>query len=264
MLAAKHEQTRRANSFKQNNQYDDFVFRELKKGAVTGNLLHQVLENIRFDNSTNWLNEIKRSVLRYAPQQKDLYETMLQQMMTEVLHAPVPLDSSFKMSDIASDNKITEFEFDFPVDPFLATEIEQLSDEKMQISVKSAGELEGIMNGKIDLFFEYQGKYYILDWKSNYLGDSLESYSTESVAEAMNENNYHLQYLIYTVALKKYLESRLEFEYERDFGGVIYMFLRGVRKDGNTGMFTTKPSLEKINILQKMMQRAQEEKMERA
>jgi exodeoxyribonuclease V beta subunit len=264
MLAAKHEQARRAISLKKANPYDDFVFRELKKGAVTGNLLHQVLENIHFDNTANWANEIKRSVLRYAPQQKDLYEIMLHQVMTEVLNAPVRLDSIFKMSDISSEKKIAEFEFDFPVDSFIATELEQLSDEQMQVNVRPAGGLEGIMNGKIDLFFEHQGKYYILDWKSNYLGDSLEFYSPQSVAEAMNENNYHLQYLIYTIALKKYLETRLDFNYERDFGGVIYMFLRGVRKDGNTGIFITKPGLEKVNALEKMMQRAAEENMERA
>ncbi len=70
----------------------------------------------------------------------------------------------------------------------------------------------------------------------------------------MNENNYHLQYLIYTVAVKKYLKSRLpDFNYERDFGGVIYLFLRGMRKNAHTGIFTAKPSGEKIRMMEEIL-----------
>jgi exodeoxyribonuclease V beta subunit len=98
------------------------------------------------------------------------------------------------------------------------------------------------MNGKIDLFFEHEGKYYILDWKSNFLGNSLEFYDTEHVKAAMYENNYNLQYLIYTVALTKYLQLRkTDFDYDTHFGGVIYLFLRGVRAEGQTGIYYTKP-----------------------
>ena len=79
------------------------------------------------------------------------------------------------------------------------------------------------------------------------------NYTTEALEDAMNENNYHLQYLIYTVALKKYLESRLpDFDYERDFGGVLYLFVRGMRKDRNEGVFYAKPSLEMIERLEGM------------
>src|SRR5690606_28554959 len=107
---------------------------------------------------------------------------------------------------------------------------------------------EGILNGYVDLLFRHNNKYYILDWKSNYLGDSLEYYGNENLLNAMNENNYHLQYLIYTVAVKKFLESRLgeKFDFDRDFGGVIYMFLRGNRAGESSGVFTTKPSIEQV------------------
>jgi exodeoxyribonuclease V beta subunit len=98
------------------------------------------------------------------------------------------------------------------------------------------------MNGKIDLFFEHNGKYYILDWKSNFLGNSLEFYGEDAVKAAMYENNYNLQYLIYTVALTKYLKLRKpDFDYDTHFGGVIYLFLRGVRAEGQTGIYYSKP-----------------------
>lgn len=253
MLAAKHDLLRRAISVRHQDEYNDFVFRQLKKGAITGNLLHQVFENIDFSNAGSWQNEIRRSVLRFAPQQKDMYEPMLYRMMTEILNAPIHMESGFKIADIVPEKRIQEFEFDFPVNAFSAAALESLSDENIQVNVKSAGELEGIMNGKIDLFFEHKGKYFILDWKSNYLGDTLQDYSAEALSAAMNDNNYHLQYLIYTIALKKYLESRLKFDYHTDFGGVIYLFLRGVRRDGRCGIFTTKPSVEKIAALEKMI-----------
>ena len=108
--------------------------------------------------------------------------------------------------------------------------------------------LNGMMNGFIDLFFEQEGRYYILDWKSNYLGNTTEHYAKENVEQAMVESNYHLQYLIYTVAVHKFLKNRLpNYDYKQHFGGVIYLFLRGVRNDADqqmqTGVFTTKPEL---------------------
>lgn len=70
----------------------------------------------------------------------------------------------------------------------------------------------------------------------------------------MNENNYHLQYLIYTLATKKYLENRLpKFDYEKDFGGVLYLFVRGMRKGTDSGIFNCKPTLERINAFDKIV-----------
>ncbi|BAX82432.1 PDDEXK family nuclease [Labilibaculum antarcticum] len=67
------------------------------------------------------------------------------------------------------------------------------------------------------------------------------------------DNNYHLQYLIYSIALKRYLEMRLpNFTYERDFGGVYYLFLRGCRAGGNTGVFYAKPEKEMIETIDEL------------
>ncbi|MEO9209654.1 MAG: hypothetical protein ABI208_01070, partial [Ginsengibacter sp.] len=72
--------------------------------------------------------------------------------------------------------------------------------------------------------------------------------------EAMDENNYHLQYYIYTLAAKKYLELRLpNFNYEKDFGGVLYCFVRGMRAEESTGVFWTKPSLSEIKKLENLL-----------
>ena len=104
-----------------------------------------------------------------------------------------------------------------------------------------------MMNGFIDCFFEFEGRYFILDWKSNYLGNTLEHYQNENLIQAMNESNYHLQYLIYTLAIHRYLEKYIpNYDYETHFGGVLYLFVRGIREDQSTGIFFTKPAKEFI------------------
>jgi len=133
-------------------------------------------------------------------------------------------------------------EFNFPLKPFATKQLAQLSSRELPFKIKSIQELEGIMNGKIDLFFEHNQKFYILDWKSNFLGAQVDDYQSEQVRLAMEENNYHLQYLIYTIAVCRYLALRKpDFNYERDFGGVIYLFVRGVRTNSSTGIFYHKP-----------------------
>ena len=70
----------------------------------------------------------------------------------------------------------------------------------------------------------------------------MEDYSVSRVRESMTENNYHLQYHIYTLALRRYLATRVpDFDYDRDFGGCIYLFVRGMRAGSDTGIFFHKP-----------------------
>ena len=109
------------------------------------------------------------------------------------------------------------------------------------------------MNGKIDLFFKAGNKYYVLDWKSNFLGDTVEDYEGQGLLDAMTAGNYHLQYHLYSLAVYKYLRSRLQdFDYDRDFGGVIYIFLRGVRLGRESGLFLTRPDLKVVMEMEEL------------
>ena len=107
------------------------------------------------------------------------------------------------------------------------------------------------MTGTIDLVFRKGGKYYLLDYKSNFLGPNESSYDSESLSLAMKRHDYHLQYLIYTVALHRMLKKDLEsYSYEEHFGGVYYFFLRGVDCEKTNGLFFTRPDevlIEKID-----------------
>ncbi len=252
MLAADLERKPKIRAEISKDPYEQFIFSQLTRGSITGNMLHYIFENIHFSDDERWGLVVEKAIKRFAPGSKDIYEEYLPEMIQQVLNLPIPTDDTeFRLNEISFDKRIHEMEFDFPVTTFNPMELTRFVENNRLINVKSFQEIEGMMNGLIDLFFEHEGKYYILDWKSNFLGGSVEDYSKESLAEAMNENNYHLQYLIYTLAVKKYLESRLpDFDYERDFGGVLYLFIRGMRRDRNEGVFYAKPSLEMIEKLE--------------
>lgn len=254
-LAADMEKTSKPGTGKHANEYDEFIFSKMSKGNTTGNMLHYIFENIHFTNNDKWAFVIKGAIKKFAPSNKTIYEPMLQEMVSHVLEANIQIAGSlFNLAQVAYDKRIHEFEFDFPLTIFQPAALQALSSENLLIKVKERYELEGSMNGKIDMLFECDGKYFVLDWKSTFLGDNLQQYAPAALNEAMNENNYHLQYLIYTLATKKYLESRLpDFDYETDFGGVLYLFIRGMRKGSDSGIFNYKPSLELINSLENIL-----------
>ncbi|NLR79122.1 exodeoxyribonuclease V subunit beta [Chitinophaga eiseniae] len=260
MLAAKAAHRPRVRSFQQTDPYDNFIFTTLRRGAKTGNLLHFIFESINFADSSKWEYWLEEAIRRFVPGHRELYLERLHEMLQHVMYSTIQVGGpSFQLASVGRHQRLAEFEFDFPVPVFQSNLLNQLSDDEVSVSIRrfseySSQELEGIMNGKIDLFFEHGGKYYILDWKSNYLGNSIADYDAAGLAAAMNENNYHLQYFIYTVAVKKYLESRLpNFDYHSQFGGIIYCFVRGVRNNAGYGFYTTKPALDKIQRLERLL-----------
>jgi exodeoxyribonuclease V beta subunit len=109
--------------------------------------------------------------------------------------------------------------------------------------------MSGIFKGFIDLSFEHQGKYYVLDYKSNFLGDSDEAYTYENMEASILEHRYDLQFVIYLVALHRLLKQRLpNYNYESDVGGCIYYFLRGYQSEGQ-GVYSAKPPLSLIEAV---------------
>jgi exodeoxyribonuclease V beta subunit len=108
-------------------------------------------------------------------------------------------------------------------------------------------QVRGMLKGFIDLVFATNGRYYLLDYKSNWLGKTRGLYPGGD-GQAMRTHRYDLQYQLYSLALHRYLRHRIaDYDYERHFGGVIYLFLRGMDgQDGGQGIFTTRPALPLI------------------
>lgn len=116
----------------------------------------------------------------------------------------------------------------------------------------------GFVKGYIDLVFEYDGRYYIADYKSNWLGERYEDYAPGRLAEAMSESFYDLQYLLYTVALHRYLKLRLpDYDYDRHVGGVYYLFVRGMQpsRGASSGVYATRPDRALVERLDALLTR---------
>ncbi len=255
MLAHKGEATSRPRSGNQADRYNQFMFSQLARGSKTGNMLHYIFEHVHFTDKGSWKYTIEKALKQYMPQHTEQYPVMLYLMLQHTFNVPLEVNGqTFRLSEVLHNERIHELEFDFPVQQYNPAALNRLTTAGIDVRISRDELLEGIMNGKMDLFFGCRGMYYILDWKSNYLGDTIGDYSPEALARAMNENNYHLQYLIYTLAAKKYLTGRLKnFDYSEHFGGVIYLFVRGVRNTGNSGIYINRPTLQQLDLLEEIM-----------
>ncbi len=119
----------------------------------------------------------------------------------------------------------------------------------------------GYLRGFVDLVFRAGGRFYIVDWKSNHLGDRLDDYGPAALDAAMREHAYSLQLSLYTLALHRHLATRVPgYCYDTHFGGVLYLFLRGVNASGGpadapaaTGVHATRPPLELVEELDALL-----------
>ena len=114
--------------------------------------------------------------------------------------------------------------------------------------------LNGMFKGFIDLTFEHAGRYYVVDYKSNWLGPDDSAYTDSAMTASILDNRYDLQYVLYLLALHRQLKARLaDYDYDRHMGGALYLFLRGTRSQSQ-GVFFTRPPRYLIESLDAMFQ----------
>ncbi|HEY5752121.1 MAG TPA: exodeoxyribonuclease V subunit beta [Chthoniobacterales bacterium] len=215
---------------------------ELPGGTNVGTCLHEVLEKIDFQYEMAW-PEIVRKALRRSHLDRSGTEGIVLEMLQRI--AQMPLDRRVTLDRVPKEDQIQEMEFMLP--------LRTLTVEKLRAACKGAAApidwdrlsfpgVRGMLKGYIDLVIRHRGKFYLVDWKSNLLS----GYDSENILSAMKRGHYGLQYLLYCVALRRQLSERISgFNWDRDFGGVRYVFLRG-------GMFGDKPSgalIERLSAL---------------
>ncbi len=109
--------------------------------------------------------------------------------------------------------------------------------------------LNGMLKGFMDLVFEHQGRYYVADYKSNWLGPDAAAYSADAMREAILHARYELQYVLYLFALHRLLKARLpDYDYDRHVGGAVYLFLRGIEAPSQ-GLYAERPPRALIEAL---------------
>lgn len=177
----------------------------LPLGATTGIVLHRIFERLFQCRLHHPLHEKKIEELiafevegtPFAPFQNALFEMVLSQ-----LHLCL-LGETLRLRDIPADHLYQELEFLYPMAE------------------------HSWMKGFADLVFFFEGKYYLLDWKTNYLGPKREDYSRERMEQAMEAHQYYMQASLYASALKRYVKLFDNRPFAEIFGGAFYVFVRG-------------------------------------
>ena len=224
------------------------------RGAGAGDALHGIFENIDFTTPDQWPEVIDTRLrgfhdshsMRYngvagssvasaehVMDQRQMQKSQVLSMLGDVLNTPLPVGTTTPLflNRLASQKRLNELEFYIPVERLTAGSLNRvLHTGGYETLSLSFYDLQGYFKGFIDLVLEHEGRYFVLDWKSNHLGDSAQHYACEPLARVMQDNNYRLQSLVYSMALQRFLKQRLpDYNYEQHFGGAIYLFIRGVR-----------------------------------
>ncbi len=162
------------------------------------------------------------------------------------LELPMPGDG-LRLSAIPTSRTLREWEFHLPSGLITQQELSAFVEAGLTFEPR-----RGILKGFMDLVFEHDGRFHILDWKSNSLGTSSDNYSAEAMRAEIVHHRYDLQWQIYLLALHRYLRMRLGKNYDpaRNLGTVFYVFLRGVEIYQPTlGIYRAEPDLAAINRL---------------
>ncbi len=242
-------------------------FASLAPGAKTGVLLHSLLEHLDF---------LQPVAAQFADPLANLLDThgvppaerdALARDFERVLAAPIDEDG-LSLGALARSARLDEVEFLVPVGGRgNTTDVDGLRAEDLAavfrahaddpVSRRLAEEyaprlerlrfdaLEGFLRGFVDLVFEWRGCFYVVDYKSNQLGSEAAAYTSDALLTPMLEHHYVLQYHLYTVAIDRYLAQRVVgYDYETHFGGVYYLFLRGMGDSSSlpTGIYAHRPS----------------------
>jgi len=232
----------------------DAVFR-FPRGPVAGECLHKIFETLNFTAAAGETLEagIAGHLERYGFE-KALTDAAAT-LVGRVLDTPLDGDG-LCLRGLRDSDRLNELEFYFPVSGIspegLSGVLGRFSSCRDAAAGLSFDAFQGMMKGFIDMVFRAGGRYYIVDYKSNHLGDRFEDYRGTAVQAAMAEHHYPLQYLIYSVALHRYLTARLSgYAYDRHFGGVYYLFIRGMRPENGrqTGVFYHRPEAGVIRAL---------------
>jgi len=241
--------------------------RDFPKGATAGIALHEIFENIDFVIPIAEQNEIVKRILdKYGFDEK--HQSSAVQLIMQTLEAPL-LDinqNTFSLKHLSKKNRLDEMEFYLPLERLFIDDLKQMlfkhlpKDNLQWQKIRDAvdglyfEDVEGFLKGYIDLIFEHDGKFYLADYKSNTLID----YDEDALFDAMAGSHYYLQYLLYSVALHRYLKQRLaDYSWDTHIGGAYYLFIRGMDSDSNIGksvkkwggVFFDKPSLALIEAL---------------
>lgn len=221
----------------------------LPKGASTGNVVHELLETNGFKQLADHKDisvQIAKVCLRYGLKLDQ--PVLLDELLYAIVATPLSVsDPNFCLMNLHDRHCLKEMPFYLALSKIDTCEINTILHDSPTFQPLTSKQMAGYLTGFIDLLCEYEGRYYVMDYKTNALAD----YSAETMIQTMREHNYGLQYWLYSVVLHRYLQMRLpNYSYQQHFGGVRYLFVRGMQADtAMSGIYEDRPALKKINEL---------------
>jgi exodeoxyribonuclease V beta subunit len=243
------------------------------RGRVSGDFFHAILEDIDFatatgadllDAATEKLETF--GLLRGVP--APVVDQLLAQAVAalrDLLETPLAPAGGARLRDVPKARRFTELEFHVPVARGGAARLDRkrlaavFREHPSKVVPAGYAEslerlgfepLSGFLKGYIDLVFEHAGRWYVVDYKTNHLSDFVDDYDLPRMTEAMQESHYFLQYHLYALAVSRFL-ARYEpgYDYEKHFGGALYLFVKGMRPGCSTGVFFEKPPSKRLEAL---------------
>lgn len=221
------------------------------RGPEPGTCIHKIFEEVDFQNPNAETDLIIDELSRYGIdlEWREVVGKMLHTVTGAKIH---PQNKKLTLGDISAVDMVQEMEFYYQNKDISSRRMLAIIRDELGNNSRIHGRApSGFLKGFIDLTFRFDGKYYLLDYKTNYLGDCIKDYRHELLKEEMQEASYDLQYHIYTVALHRFLKKAMpeEYSYEEHFGGAFYLFVRGMNDDGREGIFFDRPQHSVIKEL---------------
>ena len=233
----------------------------LPGGTQTGNMMHELLEHLDFEtirtssSPQNWLEQprvrAQIDTIRERHQRSEETVPVIAEIIWNTMHTPVRLGTAqdSEQVELAScEQNLREADFYFPIPS--NDSLESNDSEKLKIEAElKLGDWnvdKGFLRGSIDFVFEHKGRIYLIDWKSN----TLEDYHPKTLEKEVKKH-YMLQLQIYTLATSYWFNLDSKEKFEKRFGGVLYIFLRGMLQ--REGVFFFRPGWNDLLDYEKIL-----------
>jgi exodeoxyribonuclease V beta subunit len=238
-------------------------------GARYGTLLHDLLEWLSQNNwpvanaqAHEWAKQAWANLLERKAswlQLDDAPRAQIEPWLQAVVQTPLPLTelnaAPLTLCELSTEHMWPEMEFNLEVSHVSATALDQLIQshvfEGTPRPALQARVMQGMLTGSMDLVLQHDGRYWVVDYKSN----KLPSYDSATLQDAVLHKRYEVQYVLYTLALHRLLKVRLPgYDYAEHIGGAVYLFLRGIHAEG-AGVHLQRPPQALIEALDALFEK---------
>lgn len=228
----------------------------LPAGPNFGNVIHDLLEKVAFQDvcrqkdSEGQLALITGQCDRYgvAAEAGEVQKLLEFTVTTSLRPAGTKDGENFSLAMVPDSQCLKEISFYYRLSHLATERINHILAGEKTVVPLGHKVMKGYLTGFIDLVCRHQDRYYIIDYKTNFLGDNMENYDRSGLTDAMRSHNYGLQYWIYTLVLHRHLKNVLpDYDYKRHFGGVMYLFVRGMTPEiPGSGVYFTRPDYKRL------------------